>query len=147
MLRLSALKIIHPNKCVYLNFQVSSSSFARVVFFFSVLVGLYLTIHLQRGMHSRNRAAMELIAKGWSALKEVDRVMDDVFPNDPRLYPLLRVIFFFSKFSFLFREAIMLSSFTPYPSELCTLDALSIMALHEGKNLMKVRHHGCYMHC
>ncbi|KAH7546415.1 hypothetical protein FEM48_Zijuj01G0198500 [Ziziphus jujuba var. spinosa] len=44
----------------------------------------------QRELHSRNKKAMELIAKGWSALKEVDRVIDYCEPNDRRLIPLLR---------------------------------------------------------
>lgn len=44
----------------------------------------------QRWMHSRNKKAMELIAKGWSALKEVDRVIDYCELNDKRLIPLLR---------------------------------------------------------
>lgn len=44
----------------------------------------------QRWMHSRNKEAMELIAKGWSALKEVDRVIDYCELNDKRLIPLLR---------------------------------------------------------
>uniref|UniRef100_A0A5B7BK51 Putative Binding isoform 1 n=1 Tax=Davidia involucrata TaxID=16924 RepID=A0A5B7BK51_DAVIN len=43
-----------------------------------------------RGMHSRNKKAMEFIAKGWSALKEVDRVIDYTELNDKRLIPLLR---------------------------------------------------------
>ncbi|KAL6974241.1 hypothetical protein U1Q18_028423 [Sarracenia purpurea var. burkii] len=43
-----------------------------------------------RGMHSRNKKAMELIAKGWSALKEVDRVIDYAELQDKRLIPLLR---------------------------------------------------------
>ncbi|XP_052181144.1 uncharacterized protein LOC127794241 [Diospyros lotus] len=43
-----------------------------------------------RGLHSRNKKAMELIAKGWSALKEVDRVIDYAELNDKRLIPLLR---------------------------------------------------------
>lgn len=43
-----------------------------------------------RELHSRNRKAMELIAKGWSALKEVDRVIDYCELNDRRLIPLLR---------------------------------------------------------
>lgn len=38
---------------------------------------------------------MELIAKGWSALKEVDRVIDYCERNDKRLIPLLRVGLFF----------------------------------------------------
>ncbi|XP_056163088.1 uncharacterized protein LOC130136780 [Syzygium oleosum] len=48
-------------------------------------------ISQHRGMHSRNKKAMELIAKGWSALKEVDRVIDYCELNDRRLIPLLRV--------------------------------------------------------
>lgn len=36
---------------------------------------------------------MELIAKGWSALQEVDRVIDYCELNDKRLIPFLRVIF------------------------------------------------------
>ncbi|KAL3825113.1 hypothetical protein ACJIZ3_021142 [Penstemon smallii] len=44
----------------------------------------------QRGMHTRNKKAMELIAKGFSALKEVDRVIDYCERNDKRLIPLLR---------------------------------------------------------
>ncbi len=35
---------------------------------------------------------MELIAKGWSALKEVDRVIDYCELNDRRLIPLLKVM-------------------------------------------------------
>lgn len=46
---------------------------------------------MQRGIHSRNKKAMELVAKGWSALQEVDRVIDYTELNDPRLIPLLRV--------------------------------------------------------
>ncbi|KAL8126453.1 hypothetical protein AgCh_013658 [Apium graveolens] len=53
------------------------------------------TIHLaplncQRGMHTRNKKAMEVISKGWSGLKEVDRVIDYCQLNDKRLIPLLR---------------------------------------------------------
>ncbi|KAJ6750489.1 hypothetical protein OIU85_001064 [Salix viminalis] len=43
-----------------------------------------------REMHSRNKKAMEFIAKGWNALKEVDRVIDYCERNDKRLIPLLR---------------------------------------------------------
>lgn len=43
-----------------------------------------------RELHSRNKKAMEFIAKGWSALKEVDRVIDYCELNDSRLIPLLR---------------------------------------------------------
>jgi hypothetical protein len=46
---------------------------------------------IQRGMHDRNKKAMELVAKGWSALQEVDRVIDYADRNDKRLIPLLRV--------------------------------------------------------
>lgn len=35
---------------------------------------------------------MELIAKGWSALKEVDRVIDYCELKDRRLIPLLKVL-------------------------------------------------------
>ncbi|KAL5547935.1 hypothetical protein UlMin_003166 [Ulmus minor] len=53
------------------------------------------TVHLllfnqQRELHSRNKKASELIAKGWSALQEVDRVIDYAERNDRRLIPLLR---------------------------------------------------------
>ncbi|KAI3973445.1 hypothetical protein MKW92_039400 [Papaver armeniacum] len=44
----------------------------------------------QREIHSRNKKAMELIAKGWNALHEVDRVIDFTEPTDPRLHPLFR---------------------------------------------------------
>ncbi|CAA7406907.1 unnamed protein product [Spirodela intermedia] len=44
----------------------------------------------QRGIHSRNKKAMEFIARGWSALREVDRVIDYTELRDPRLIPLLR---------------------------------------------------------
>lgn len=50
-----------------------------------------LFIWLQRELHCRNKKAMEFIAKGWSAVKEVDRVIDYTEPNDKRLIPLLRV--------------------------------------------------------
>lgn len=46
--------------------------------------------HQKRWLHSRNKKAMELIAKGWSALKEVDRVIDYCELNDRRLIPLLK---------------------------------------------------------
>ncbi|KAL0410553.1 UNVERIFIED_CONTAM: Inositol oxygenase 1 [Sesamum latifolium] len=45
---------------------------------------------LERGMHSRNKKAMQFIAKGYSALQEVDRVIDYCELNDKRLIPLLR---------------------------------------------------------
>nr|GMD60019.1 Protein sel-1 1 like [Ipomoea batatas] len=43
----------------------------------------------QRGLHNRNKEAAEFIAKGWNALKEVDRVMDYCELRDRRLFPLL----------------------------------------------------------
>lgn len=43
-----------------------------------------------RGMHSRNKQAMEFIAKGFAALKEVDRVIDYCELNDRRLIPNLK---------------------------------------------------------
>jgi hypothetical protein len=51
----------------------------------------YFGVWLQRWMHDRNKKAMELVAKGWSALQEVDRVIDYADRNDKRLIPLLRV--------------------------------------------------------
>ncbi|XP_047332459.1 uncharacterized protein LOC124936050 [Impatiens glandulifera] len=45
---------------------------------------------LQRGIHSRNKKAKEYIAKGWNALKEVDRVRDYWDYNDVKLIPFLR---------------------------------------------------------
>ncbi|KAL2319190.1 hypothetical protein Fmac_033066 [Flemingia macrophylla] len=45
---------------------------------------------LQRELHSRNKKALEFIAKGWNALKEVDRVIDYCELNDKPLIPLLR---------------------------------------------------------
>ncbi|XP_068656329.1 uncharacterized protein [Aristolochia californica] len=45
---------------------------------------------LKRGIHSRNKKAMEFVAKGWSALHEVDRVVDYTESKDPRLFPLYR---------------------------------------------------------
>ncbi|EEC72701.1 hypothetical protein OsI_06286 [Oryza sativa Indica Group] len=44
----------------------------------------------QRWIHDRNKKALELVAKGWSALQEVDRVIDYADRNDKRLIPLLR---------------------------------------------------------
>ncbi|XP_072964919.1 uncharacterized protein [Typha angustifolia] len=44
----------------------------------------------ERGIHSRNKKAMELVAKGWSALQEVDRVIDYADLKDSRLIPLLK---------------------------------------------------------
>ncbi|KAJ8643120.1 hypothetical protein MRB53_004868 [Persea americana] len=49
-----------------------------------------LLFNPQRGLHSRNKKAMELIAKGWNALNEVDRVIDYTDLNDHRLYPYFR---------------------------------------------------------
>ncbi|XP_057805315.1 uncharacterized protein LOC131020486 [Salvia miltiorrhiza] len=46
--------------------------------------------NLWRGMHSRSKKAMEFVAKGFSALQEVDRVIDYCERNDQRLIPLLR---------------------------------------------------------
>lgn len=47
-------------------------------------------LQFYREIHGRNKKAMEFIAKGWSALKEVDRVIDYCERNDKRLIPLLR---------------------------------------------------------
>ncbi|CAH9136166.1 unnamed protein product [Cuscuta epithymum] len=43
----------------------------------------------RRGLHSRNKKAVEFISKGWTALKEVDRVIDYCELKDKRLIPLL----------------------------------------------------------
>ncbi|EYU17936.1 hypothetical protein ABFS82_14G206500 [Erythranthe guttata] len=43
-----------------------------------------------RGMHSRNKMAMEFVAKGFSTLKEVDRVIDYCELKDKRLLGPLR---------------------------------------------------------
>ncbi|CAD6247637.1 unnamed protein product [Miscanthus lutarioriparius] len=51
---------------------------------------LAAALNPQRWMHDRNKKAMELVAKGWSALQEVDRVIDYADRNDKRLIPLLR---------------------------------------------------------
>lgn len=56
----------------------------------------------QRDIHSRNKKAMEFVAKGWSALKEVDRVIDYCELNDERLIPLLRVLY--ASYSFVSRK-------------------------------------------
>lgn len=61
----------------------SSSLFGRVSQLASAL-------NHQRWIHDRNKKAMELVAKGWSALQEVDRVIDFADRNDKRLIPLLR---------------------------------------------------------
>jgi hypothetical protein len=65
--------------------ELVTSGNADTIFFFS-------RVWLQRWMHDRNKKAMELIAKGWSALQEVDRVIDYADHNDKRLIPLLRVL-------------------------------------------------------
>lgn len=59
-------------------------------FHFDLLLFIFFVFQ-KREMHSRNKKAMELIAKGWSALKEVDRVIDYAELKDKRLIPLLRV--------------------------------------------------------
>ncbi|XP_062218516.1 uncharacterized protein LOC133918592 isoform X2 [Phragmites australis] len=51
---------------------------------------LAAALNPQRWIHDRNKRAMELVAKGWSALQEVDRVVDYADRNDKRLIPLLR---------------------------------------------------------
>lgn len=49
-------------------------------------------IFLQRALHSRNKKALEFIAKGWNALKEVDRVIDYSDPKHSGIVSLLRVM-------------------------------------------------------
>ncbi|KAL5771361.1 hypothetical protein ACOSP7_015515 [Xanthoceras sorbifolium] len=58
--------------------------------FKSASFGLLQFSQQLRWLHSRNKKAMEFIAKGWSALKEVDRVIDYCELNDRRLIPLLK---------------------------------------------------------
>ncbi|KAG7637419.1 putative tetratricopeptide-like helical domain superfamily [Arabidopsis thaliana] len=56
-------------------------------------IACHHTVHgfeQRRGLHSRNKKAMEYVAKGWSAIKEVERVIDYCELNDRRLIPLLR---------------------------------------------------------
>lgn len=88
LIKATAKRSIH---LAQLNCQVLFFIFAAyVVMFVYLLISMILS---QRGMHTRNKKAMELIAKGWSALKEVDRVIDYCELNDKRLIPLLRVMF------------------------------------------------------
>ncbi|CAL5443275.1 unnamed protein product [Camellia sinensis] len=63
-----------------------------------------------RALHSRNKKAMELIAKGWSALKEVDRVIDYAELKDKRLIPLLRDFVPWRKFVMTFSQFLVLVS-------------------------------------
>lgn len=67
------------------------SLYPLLIFHFSGSFEFILWIELQRGLHSRNKKAAEYIAKGWSATKEVERVIDYAAPKDPLLIPLLRV--------------------------------------------------------
>ncbi|KAL3626936.1 hypothetical protein CASFOL_029247 [Castilleja foliolosa] len=53
-------------------------------------VAAFSQFNFRRGMHSRNKKAMELIAKGFSALQEVDRVIDYCELYDKRLIPYLK---------------------------------------------------------
>ncbi|THG08066.1 hypothetical protein TEA_009775 [Camellia sinensis var. sinensis] len=77
-----------------LMFQASRASGANVANLCSPINWLdnWPNNHLddRRALHNRNKKAMELIAKGWSALKEVDRVIDYAELKDKRLIPLLR---------------------------------------------------------
>lgn len=75
-------------------------------------------------MHSRNKEAMELIAKGWNALREVDRVIDYCELNDKRLIPLLRVIPVFVT-HFLY-DVIYITCVNPY--SICLLRSFLIFA-------------------
>ncbi|KAF4360672.1 hypothetical protein G4B88_010667 [Cannabis sativa] len=50
----------------------------------------FLLFNQKRWVHSRNKKAMEFIAKGYGALQEVDRVIDYAEFQDKRLIPLLR---------------------------------------------------------
>lgn len=74
---------------------------SNVLFCFKIYAYLKGLEILQRALHSRNKKALELIAKGWNALKEVDRVIDYCELNDKRLIPLLRVMNVLSTYSYL----------------------------------------------
>lgn len=84
---------------IQFNQQVHHSSFPNLTSFVNPVYSLvnlnfffFFPSPMQRELHSRNKKAMEFIAKGWSALKEVDRVIDYCELNDRRLIPLLRVM-------------------------------------------------------
>lgn len=85
----TALNFLLRSSQYVTSFSISISNLFVISFYFRFCNLCWL---LQRELHSRNRQAMELIAKGWSALKEVDRVIDYCELNDRRLIPLLRVI-------------------------------------------------------
>ncbi|CAI9100846.1 OLC1v1038031C1 [Oldenlandia corymbosa var. corymbosa] len=50
----------------------------------------FVQFNPQRMMHTRNKKAAEFIAKGWNALREVDRVIDYCEREDKRLIPMLK---------------------------------------------------------
>lgn len=54
------------------------------------IASFHPAVQIHRAMHSRNKKAMEYIGKGWSALHEVDRVIDYTEPDDELLTPLLK---------------------------------------------------------
>lgn len=89
-------------KIIFLSFWISirNDFLHRIGSVIQRLIGVW---GVQRGIHSRNKKAMEYVAKGWSAIKEVDRVIDYCELNDRRLIPLLRVLYFtyYSFFKFL----------------------------------------------
>ncbi|KAL8496430.1 hypothetical protein ACS0TY_020227 [Phlomoides rotata] len=51
----------------------------------STAAAAFSQFNLWRGLHSRTKKAMEFIAKGFSALKEIDRVIDHCEIGDKRL--------------------------------------------------------------
>lgn len=69
--------------CLYFPWPLSG------IFFPCVFI--YFLFWLQRSLHSRNKKAAEFLAKGFSAIKEVDRVIDHAERNSRLLIPLLRV--------------------------------------------------------
>lgn len=67
------------------------------VFVYFILSRFSLYLLQQRGLHSRTKKAMEFIAKGFSALKEIDRVIDHCEIGDKRLISGLTVISFLNE--------------------------------------------------
>ena len=90
-LKLTTFSLIQFNQQVHHSSFPNLTSFINTVYSLVILI-FFFTSPMQRELHSRNKKAMEFIAKGWSALKEVDRVIDYCELNDRRLIPLLRVM-------------------------------------------------------
>ncbi|RDX88326.1 putative mitochondrial protein, partial [Mucuna pruriens] len=76
------------NQLIYLSEQ--KSRVRKLFRVYDLSLRIEFTKLPQRELHSRNKKALEFIAKGWNSLKEVDRVIDYCELNDKRLIPLLR---------------------------------------------------------